>query len=140
MTHKNYEILEHTADIRILVKAKKLRELFQKSAMAMFDLIAVKKWFIFRKAVRFDIMLKADTLEELYVDWLNDLLSLSESKKLVFTGFKIAFLSDNRLRGFAYGYDRRKFIMKREIKAATYHDLKIENRGDIFFSEIIFDV
>ncbi len=72
---KDYEIIEHTADIGIRVKAKGLKELFSKTALSMFDIIAqpsaqspVSK--------EIEIKLKADDLDELFVTWLNELLSL----------------------------------------------------------------
>ncbi|MFH1640350.1 MAG: archease [Candidatus Omnitrophota bacterium] len=40
---KNYELIEHTADIGIKVKGKDLNQLFRNFALAMFDIIAEKK-------------------------------------------------------------------------------------------------
>jgi len=140
VARKNYEILEHTADIRILVKANTLQELFRKSAIAMFDIMSSRRSFFIGRAEYIDISLKADSLEELFVEWLNELISLSAVKQLVFTDFKIVSLVDNKLRALVRGHSMRKFLMKLEIKAATRHELKIEHSKKGLSVQIIFDV
>ena len=40
---KNYELIEHTADVGIRVRGKGLNELFQNAAVAMFEIIAEEK-------------------------------------------------------------------------------------------------
>jgi SHS2 domain-containing protein len=85
---KNYELIEHTADIGIRVKGGDLKELFKNSALAMFDIIAEKKTENRSPCLlagesqvkRLVIGQKADNLEELLVNWLNELLSLSSAK------------------------------------------------------------
>jgi SHS2 domain-containing protein len=143
---KTYQLLEHTADIGIRVKAANLKELFINSALAMFDIagqlvplpsgpaaVAIKKTGL-------KINQKAGDLEEIFINWLNELLSLSAAKRLVFTDFIIHRLDRNNLEAECYGEDIKNYKIDTEIKAATYHQLKIKKNKDGWQVEVIFDV
>jgi len=140
---KNYELIEHTADIGIRVKAKDLKELFKNTALAMFEIMAEEKSPVTRHqspVKRITIKQKAQDLEELFVNWLNELLSLSSTKELIFSDFKINKLDKNNLEAEAEGEDIKNYKVNMEVKAATYHQLKIEDKGDFWQAEVIFDV
>jgi SHS2 domain-containing protein len=70
---KNYELIEHTADIGIKIKGKDLRELFINAALAMFDIIAERKNSQGKRR-EIKIKQKAEDLGELFINWLNELL------------------------------------------------------------------
>ena len=147
---ENYELIEHTADIGIRVKGKDLKGLFKNAALAMFDIIAergsrfkVPVCPAGRQGSRFKeitIKQRADDLEELFINWLNELLSLSATKDLIFSGFKIEKLGKNNLEATLFGDDIKNYKVNTEIKAATYHQLKIEQTVSGWEAEIIFDV
>ncbi|MFC1805147.1 archease [Candidatus Omnitrophota bacterium] len=136
---KNYEILEHTADIGIRVKAGDAQGLFKEAALAMFDIMAERQGPE-AKGMHVAIEVKADDLQELFVNWLNELLSLSAVKELIFTDFQIEQFDDKSLKAKATGKDLKSYKVNTEIKAATYHGLKIEEAGGDWEAEVIFDV
>lgn len=140
MQNKTYELIEHTADIGVRVKGKDLRDLFKNTASAMFEIMAEKRKVTktTKKTVR--IEQKADNLEELFINWLNELLSLSDTKELIFSVFKINKLNKNTLQAVAIGEDIKKYKVNTEIKAATYHELKLEKTKFGWKAEVIFDV
>jgi SHS2 domain-containing protein len=140
VAEKFYEILEHTADIRIRVKAGNLKSLFCLAARAMFDIIAEPKKSGEGKKVILAIAQKAQNPEELFINWLNELLSLSSARGLIFSGFKINGLTDNSLEASVSGYKAKSYTVNKEIKAATYHQLKISHTGTGWKAEVIFDV
>ena len=140
---KNYEFIEHTADIGIRVKGKGLEELFCNAALAVFDIIAVAKSpsrRVTKSPKKILIKLKADSRDELFVDWLNELISLSAIKELIFSYFKIKKIEDNILEAEVSGQNIKNYQVKTEIKAATYHQLRIEEVAGGWQAEVIFDV
>ena len=139
MPMKNYELIEHTADVGIRVRAKDLKELFIKTALSMFDIIAEPKAEA-GVSKEIEIKLKTDDLEELFVTWLNELLSLSATKELIFSSFQIKKITKNNLDAIAAGQDINNYRMNAEIKAATYHQLKVEETKSGWQAEVIFDV
>lgn len=143
MIVKNYELLEHTADIAMRVKGKDLKELFKNSASAMFDIIAQKKPHLAQRTAHRDKIIvkqKADDLEELFVNWLNELLSLSAAKERIFSDFTFKKLDAHNLEAVAMGEDIQNYKVNTEIKAATYHQLKLEEAKGGWQAEVILDV
>ncbi len=167
MKDKSYEFIEHTADIGIKVKGKDLRELFKNSALAMFDIIAEQspqkrtEYSLPWQAIsagqgeqpalakrsgpgsteKIKISLKSDNdIEELLINWLNELLSLSATKELIFSDFKITKLNENNLQAVAIGQDIEDYKVNTEIKAATYHELEVKEGKFGWEAKIIFDV
>lgn len=139
-TKKPYELLEHTADIYIRVKAKDLKELFKNAASAMFDIMAEKRASKLQKIKKIKVKEEADNLDELFINWLNELLSLSATKELIFSDFKIKKLTENNIEAVLTGGGLSHYKINTEIKAATYHALKIEKIKSIWQAEVVFDV
>ncbi len=138
---KGYEIIDHTADVGIRVEGKDLKEIFTKTASAMFDIIAEEKTDTkYQRPDKILVKQKAENLEELFINWLNELLSLSATKELIFSDFKIDQLNQNFLSAEVTGFDVKNYKVNVEIKAATYHELKIERKDFGYQAQVIFDV
>jgi SHS2 domain-containing protein len=137
---KNYELLEHTADIKIRVTAGDLKDLFINSAAAIFDIIAERNNPKATPQTKITLKQTADTLEELFINWLNELISLSAVKELIFTDFKIKKLDEHSLQAEAIGESIKNYKINSEIKAATYHELKLTKIDSGWQAEVILDV
>lgn len=139
---KDYQFFEHTADLGIRVMASSLNGLFQKSALAMFDIIAQEKNPVPKIPGLRKIKIKqnADDLDQLFINWLNELLSLSSARGLIFLGFRIDKLDDNNLEAEVSAAAMSDYKVNVEIKAATYHQLKLEQTKKGWIAEVIFDV
>jgi len=140
---KKYELLEHTADVRVRVYGKTLELLFKHAAIALFGLLVNYKP---KKTKTREISLEAETLEELFVNWLNELISIFYSYKFLPSYYNIIIVDAERrktmhasVKGELFNpYDNKK--VNREIKAATYHNLAIEHDKKGYRAEVIFDV
>jgi len=137
---KRYEQVPHTADIAIKAYGKDLRELFSNTAYGMFDIIADLEGL--EKKVKIDLNLEAPSREELLILWLDELLYNFYTKGIIFFEFDIIDISDTRITAHAHGrhIGENRNRLKTEIKAATYHDLKIEENEVEYSVEVIFDV
>ncbi len=136
-----YELIDHTADIGFRLKADGLKRLFAGSATAMFAIIAERKRSAgLSQSKKFIFDFKESSLEELYIAWLRELISLSDCENVIFKRFQIDKIDQGQLQAKALGYPRRHFHIIREIKAVTYHDLKVEKQGKFYKAEVIFDV
>ncbi|MCM8779301.1 MAG: archease [Candidatus Omnitrophica bacterium] len=137
---KIYELLNHTADLGIRVYGKTLKDLFSNSAYAMFDLIAdIEK---VESKEKIEIEKSAEDENELLINWLRGLHSYYAVEGYLFKKFRILKLTSQEVAGFAEGekFDPQKHILKKEIKAVTYHALGIEKEKGLYKTEIIFDV
>jgi SHS2 domain-containing protein len=140
---KPYEFIDHTADIGIKVFGKDLKELFVNAAVAMFEIIATKSQShkVTKSPVKkFIIDKQADSLEDLLVAWLNELLFLFNTKKIVFEKFKINKIDQKYLAAQASGRSLKNYKITTEIKAITYHMLKVRREEHHWLAQIIFDV
>ncbi|MDD5432818.1 MAG: archease [Candidatus Omnitrophica bacterium] len=140
MVEKDFELIEHTADVGIRVKAKDLVGLFSKSGLALFQISAEKLPAKDKEKHKIIVALKANNIEELFINWLNELLSLSAVECLIFEGFEISKVDENCIEVVAIGVDIKNYKVNTEIKAATYHELKVEKTGSGWVAEVIFDV
>lgn len=137
---ERYEEIPHTADIAIRTRGKNLKELFANAAYAMFDIIADLEGL--KSSLSIDIKLESSSKEDLLVSWLDELLYNFYTKGIIFAEFGIDYISNTQLVARASGrhVGENKNRLKREIKAATYHDLKIKEENDGLSVDIVFDV
>lgn len=124
-----YEHFEHEADIGIRGKGKTVEEAFQEAAKALFNVeVDVKKVKALKEV---KVRCQASNVEELFVEWLNALLSQASLHEMVFSQFKAKVERKNdklfKLEGTAKGerFDPEKHTIKDEVKGATYSQLKV---------------
>ena len=140
---KEFEILEHTADIGMAAYGKTKREVFINAAKGMFEIIAGETKNL--KENFYDkIKLEADNLEGLLFAWLNELLYIGETRLVILNKFQIKELSDFQIKAEVEGMKINPPSVKieKEIKAVTYHRLeikKVEESG-LWRVQIIFDI
>jgi len=140
VAEKLYSLIEHTADMGIRIKGRDIREVFRKSAQATFSIIAHQERVRQPGKVSFNIELKSANLEELLVDWLNELLFLSSAKEAIFSDFKLLKITERTLQAVVCGSSAANYRMKTEIKAATYHGLSLKKIPRGWQAEVIFDL
>lgn len=137
---KNFEVIDHTADVGILAYGESLEEVFANAAYGMTSIIAdVEK---INDVTKLEISADAFCQDELLVTWLNELLYLFDVEFLLFSRFDIHELTEGNIRATAYGekVDPLRHNLKTHVKAATYHSLRLEEKGDGFQAQVIFDV
>lgn len=133
---KKFENLEHTADLAIKIYGKNLSEIFVNSAYGMFyNMADINK---IKPEITRKIKLKAKNIQDLLIDWLNELLYLHEINQEIYSQFNIKKINEKEIEAEVKG--AKTSDIKIEIKAATYHDLKIEKKNNIWQARVIFDI
>jgi len=137
---KRYEVIDHTADVGLRAYGKDLETLFTNAASGMFSILADLKNVRPKTSLR--IKLEAPNIEELFLSWLSELLYQCESRKIIFKEFLIDKLSQNSISATAQGekLNSHRHRLKTEIKAVTYHQLKVRKIKDYWQGEVIFDI
>ena len=123
---KEFEIVNHTADVGIIAYGADMNGAFANAAKALFSLIT--ELDDVEEVVHRDIELTAPDQESLLVEWLNELIYLFDVENIIFKRFDITELSQTHLKARSYGrkVDISKHELKMGVKAATYHMLKVE--------------
>lgn len=135
-----YEIIDHTADLGVIVKANSLKNLFVNAANAMIDLL-VKGDARGKKEVR-EIVIEGMDYPDLMVRWLGEILYLFYGENLISKSIEIKSLSRNRISSYIefVWFDPQNFEILTEIKAVTYHKITVEKTGKSWKAMVIFDV
>jgi len=137
---KRFEVLDHTADIGIVVYGEDLETLFENAGEAFFHLITDMKKV--RRRVQRRIEIGKEGLERLMVDWLSELLYLHDVENLLFKEFKIESVGKDGLRATVRGepFQEGVHAIKTEVKAVTYHQIEVRKENGNWRAQIIFDL
>ncbi len=135
-----FETFDHTADLGLRIRSADLNTLFAEAAQALFSVI-VDDLASVRPDRRFDVTLPADEREYLLFDWLRALLYQFDTEHLLFSRFEVK-VSDDGLTGHAWGepIDWDRHTLGNEVKAITYHELKVEQTPADWLAELIVDI
>lgn len=132
----NYEILPHTADLKIRIFGKTKEEFFLNALLAMEESLKpdVKQRIVKRK-----IKIKSLDLAALLVDFLSEVLYLNQVNKEVYFNLEFSKLTDNELEGTLFGKKVERF--GEDIKAVTHHDLRVQQKKDgTWEATVLFDI
>lgn len=135
-----FEVIEHTADVGIVVRAATLRDLFETAAEGMLSFL-IDPLTVENRAWR-ERRVEADDREGLLVAWLNDLLVLLAAEAFVPKVFVVDEVGERRLRATVHGepVDPARHRFRLDVKAATYHTLEVRPDEHGWIGRIIFDV
>jgi SHS2 domain-containing protein len=135
-----FELFEHTADLGLRVQADSLEKLFIEAAQGLLAMLVANPEAIHPVESR-SISLTADEPSYLLFDWLNELLYAFETDRLLFSEFEL-HLNENALSAICRGepMDQSRHQMDHEVKAITYHGLKLEHQADAWHAEVIVDI
>lgn len=135
-----HEFFEHTADLGLRIRAADLDTLFTEAAAALFAAIVENPSGV-QPAQMVKVQLDSDDPEYLLFDWLSELLYRFDVEHLLFSRFEVHIGPDG-LTGKAWGepLDRSRHDLAHEVKAITYHGLKVEQTTDGWLAEIIVDI
>jgi len=137
---KPYELIDHTADVGVRAFGKTLEELFRNAALGMFEIIADLETV--GATATTELTLTAETLEDLYILWHQELLFQSSVDGVVYKEFNFSELTEKKLSATVRGekFNPKTQSLKKEIKAATYHGLKVRKTQEGWVGEVIFDI
>lgn len=137
---KRYEQLEHVGDIRIKVFGDTKKDLFVNAGFALFDIMIEGNFGKNEVAETIDI--SGIDKEELLVNWLSELNYLFITESIIFSKFEIQRLTDTELTATVLGEKFSPFQhkIKNEIKAVTFHNLEIVEKGKRWETKIVFDI
>ncbi len=132
-----FDEVEHTADWAFRARGQTLAQLFIHAAFAMFALegaqAAVKKTTTTR-----EIEVEGGDRETLLINWLNELLYIAEVERQYPAVIDILDFTPPRLRArLELSAEERP---GRRIKAATFHNLKIEQTPQGWQATVVVDV
>ena len=140
--NRKYRLFGHTADVGVEIFGKTRKELFANSVAALFDLMIEQKASR-GKASKLQIMIvEGSNLEDLLINFLREALYLFNGRQRVVTDCRPVEIDARHIVAQLSGerYDARKYKIKMEIKAVTYHGMSVERVKSGWRARVIFEV
>jgi len=135
---KKFKFVEHTADVEIKVWGNNLEDLFKNSFYGLLNIIS--KETIPGKETRLIEITSPDN-ESLLVDFLNEVIYLITTRGWLPSEVVTLEITDTNLKTKLNGkVISSPELIKTEVKATTYHNLKIKHNVDKWETNICFDI
>ncbi|HOI30541.1 MAG TPA: archease [Melioribacteraceae bacterium] len=139
-----YKFIDHTADIAVEVEGSSLNELFMSSCYAWRE--AAMDISSFQKESSKKFIFNAPSLEVLLTELLSELNFQLYTKSWVFVTIQNLLIEQTEsgyqleIELFGQKHDLEIHKLKVEIKAVTYHKMKIVKEGNKFKTIVVFDI
>lgn len=145
---KDFEILPHTADIKVRIYGETKEELFRNALIGMFQAVGPRspecsvvneRLMCPSLPVHHEVVVTSPDQEALLVDFLSEALYLSDVHNQAYLDAKIHTLTDTHIKATLLGVNITGFEVV-EIKAVTYHELAIVQHNGMWQADIVFDI
>jgi SHS2 domain-containing protein len=135
-----HELFEHTADLGLRATAPDLDTLFAEMAACLVSAMVEEPASV-QPAQEVQIEVQGTDRDYLLFDWLKELLLLFETDQVLFAAFDVK-VSDDGVTATVRGerYDPARHVLAHEVKAITYHELKVEVAEGGWLAEVIVDI
>ncbi len=135
-----FRTVDHTADIMLEVEAAELRELFLEAARGLYAVIG--SLATAGDDARETLVVHGRSDAERMQAWLSEALFLFETRMSIIEAIDDWVPDDERLslavRLRRVDAERSQF--SREVKAVTYHELRVERAGECWSATVILDI
>jgi SHS2 domain-containing protein len=131
-----YELIHHTADIRMRVIAATQAELFSEALRGLSEVTEPKG--IGGDAARAEIAIDAPDTTVLLVDFLNEVLTRSHVRRETYASATFSEITTTRLVATIAGSRVEGF--GEDVKAVTYHDAEVVERDGEWSTLLVLDI
>ncbi|MHC5004730.1 MAG: archease [Planctomycetota bacterium] len=135
-----YEVFEHTADVGLRIRADSFEGLLVDAAHGLFSLICERIDDV-RPDQAVSVRIDGEDPAYLLFDWLNELLYLFDTRRLLLSRFELA-VDGTGIRATAFGepWDPARHRLEHEVKAITYHGLEARPADGGWEGAVIVDI
>jgi len=136
----DFTLIDHTADLGIIVRGRNLRDLFEAAAKTMMYIMVKKKPADTTKI--FNLSVEGYDMADLMVRWLGEILYLFGGEHKLVTGVEVTSVSHSHLDATleTVSFDTNLHQILCEIKAVTFHQIEVDKKDDHWETRIIFDL
>ena len=131
-----FELQQHTADIRLLVRGSSPEELFSEAMRGMFEIMRGKVGTA--QIIRRRFTLDSVDRTSLLVDFLSEILSSAHIGRELFADATFPTLTETELVADVIGYSPVEF--EQDVKAVTYHEADVRYENGMWSTTLVFDI
>lgn len=138
----SYKFLEHTADLKVLVKEKSLEKAFSSSAQALKEAIVGK--IQIEERIDKKIEVRGKDLERVLYEFLEQFLYLLDAEDFLVSNLEdleIELELDGiKLSCLAWGDKASKYKFTNDVKAITYNEMIVSEAKNQAIIQFVLDV
>ena len=141
---RDFEFLEHTADVYVASYGRDLAEAFENAALAMFE--TMTNLDDVKPRIKESVEVEGEDLQALLYSWLEELLVRFEINERLYSKFEVNEIEATdhgyRLKAYIYGepFNPSKHLQKVGVKAVTYHRMEIKETPKGVTLKFILDI
>lgn len=132
-----FELIHHTADVRVRVTAASLEDLFRDAVKGMYAVMRGAPHGGERVTRTIDVDESADTTS-LLVDFLNEVLNRAQIGRELFEAVTFTRFDATSLTAELHGSRPAEF--EEDVKAVTYHEADVRNVNGAWTTMLVFDL
>lgn len=132
--------LDHTADLGIMVTGSDLKDLFEKAAHSMMQIMIEKLPSENTSTLQFSVSGK--DYADLMVRWLSEILYLFQGEGKIVTCIETSSITQSHIKATlqTVPFNPKRHEVLAEIKAVTYHRIEVICENNRWKATIIFDL
>jgi SHS2 domain-containing protein len=137
---ERFTVLDISGDIGLTAFGGSLQEAFVNAAIGMYNLMTGLDAVVMTKTI--DVSVENQSSDGLLVSWLNELIFHFDTYGFIGKKIDIKEFSGKRISASIAGeeFDPDRHEGRLLIKAATYHQLRIEKKDERWEISVIFDI
>lgn len=132
-----YEVLEHTADVRLRVRGGTREEVFVSALLGLMHVLAPEAGRCEKVRSR-SVSIDSEDLSYLLVDFLNEALWLALVHREAYDEVRIRLLEDSTMTAELSGHPVLSF--GEDVKAVTYHEADLREHDGAWETTLVLDV
>ena len=134
-----FKFLQHTADIKFQAFGNSLKEVYENSALALFNVIYDKK---INEKKKFKIKVQGHDLESLLYNFLEEFLILVDSKNFLPSKIRILKFNEKnfKIEAEIIGDNAENYQISMHVKAITYNEMFVKKKKNKFISQVVLDI
>ena len=137
---EKFEATDISGDAGIRAYGETLEDVFTNAAMGMYSLITDTEGI--RETKEITVAAESQSLEGLLVSWLNELIFHFDTYGFIGSEIRVETLKMHKITAKIRGEDLDPERHERRllIKAATYHQLSVEEKEGHWVAHVVFDI
>jgi len=135
-----YRILEHPADLGLEAWGETLSDVFRQSVLGLVSVIVDPSTV--NRVTQRPVELQASDPEHLLVRLLSEVLYCLDAERFVATQLVIDEMKGTGLKGALVGesLDPARHVLSLDVKAITYHQLSVTEKGRVVRAKVFVDI
>jgi SHS2 domain-containing protein len=135
---KKFKFLEHTADVKFQAFGNKEEKVFENSALALKESICGKIKINGEKERI--IKVEGKDFESLLYNFLEEIIYLLDAENFIISKISHIEIKNFKLKAIFIGDKASDYKFNNEVKAVTYNEMFVKQKGKNWISQVVLDV